>query len=44
MATETTEFNIDDLINEVVGNEDSTPTVRVADGNASKAKAESGGW
>ena len=44
MATETTEFNIDDLINEVVGSEDSTPTVRVADGNASKAKAESGAY
>lgn len=44
MATETTEFNIEDLINEVVGNEDSTPTVRVADGNASKAKAESGAY
>ena len=39
---DTTEFNIDDLINEVVVSEDSTPTVRVADGNASKAKAESG--
>ena len=39
---DTTEFNIDDLINEVVGSEDSTPTVRVSDGQASKAKAESG--
>ena len=41
---DTTEFNIDDLINEVVGSEDATPTVRVADGNASKAKAESGAY
>jgi hypothetical protein len=38
------EFNIDDLVNEITGGDDSssTTTVTVADGEASKTKSKSG--
>lgn len=36
------EFNIDELVSEVTGGADSTSTVRIADGEVSKATGKSG--
>ena len=37
-----TEFNLEELIRTVTGTEETAPQVRVAEGESSKAKAESG--